>query len=400
MPGSKVNLGNGKYRLYVNNGFRPDGKPNRATRTVEAKSDRAAEKLLEAFYAEFTAKPPQTSNKTIFRDFAEIWFKKHEQYLSPNSQHGDMSMVNQRLVPYFGNMRLTKITETHITGFFEELALNPARLDKRQGQLSAGSMYNLFRVLRSMLNKAVEWGYISHNPCNSLPKDKRPKKKFEKPPILEDEELKIFLKELFGLRDNATNTKHQLFFYLSLLDGGRLGEHIGLCWHDVDFEKHVVHIRRGVYTDNNDGKTKAKSTKNGLSRVVYVDDRVLELFRKHKVYQEQWLSNNGLQNPEQYVFLKTRLKATEMPTRSMFWHWLDSFLRKHGLKHIGVHGFRRMAASYSLRNNVPLTDVKDMLGHKDIATTNIYLRSLEDSRRAGANNMSKVYASMIGDEDK
>ena len=45
MPGSKVNRGNGKYRLYVNNGFRPDGKPNRATKTVEAKSDRAAEKL-------------------------------------------------------------------------------------------------------------------------------------------------------------------------------------------------------------------------------------------------------------------------------------------------------------------------------------------------------------------
>ena len=53
-----------------------------------------------------------------------------------------------------------------------------------------------------------------------------------------------------------------------------------------------------------------------------------------------------------------------------------------------------MAASYALANNVPLTTVKAMMGHTDIATTSIYLHSLEESRRRGAETMSGVFKNL------
>lgn len=71
MPGYKQKIGENKYRLFVSNGFRKDGKPNRATRTVIAKSDRAADKMLQEFYLEFSKKPAQISNSMLFKSFAD-----------------------------------------------------------------------------------------------------------------------------------------------------------------------------------------------------------------------------------------------------------------------------------------------------------------------------------------
>ena len=104
--GSKVYLGDNKYRLYVSNGFRADGKPNRATKTVVATSDRAAQRMLNEFEMEFTKKPPRISNKVTFREFARIFDERHLSKLGPNSQDSDRGVLKNRLVPYFGNIKI------------------------------------------------------------------------------------------------------------------------------------------------------------------------------------------------------------------------------------------------------------------------------------------------------
>lgn len=395
MPGSKISLGDGKYRLFVSNGFRADGKANRATKIVRASSDRAAEKMLQEFYLAFAKKPVRVGGTILFKDFIKIWLEKHERKLSPNTQHSDRSIVKNRLLPYFGRMKLNKITETHIMLFFDDLAANPERMDKKQGDLSKGSIYSYYRVLRCLLNKAVAWGYLGYNPCNNIPVEDRPKKVYAKPPILENAELKAFLQALFSLRDTATNTKHKLFLYLSLIDACRSGEHIALRWDDIDWKNRRITIRHGIYEEK--GRTYAKSTKNELVRVVFFDELAETLFRQHQKNQTKWLKKNNISNPMQYVFLKARTNEAQMPTRSSFWHWLDSFLKKNNIRHIGVHGFRRMAASYALGNNVPLTVVKEMMGHADISTTNIYLRNLQDRQRKSMDTMSIVFNNMIDD---
>lgn len=400
MPGYKKKIGENKYRLYVSNGFRADGKPNRTTKVIEATSDRAADKKLQEFYLEFCKKPPQINSKISFGDFANIWLERHEKYLSHNTQQGEISSLNNRLLPYFSAVQLRKIKVSDIERFVDELTLKRERLDNRVGELSLGSVYHIYKLLRSMLNKAVEWGYISSNPCNELPKDKKPKKKFNAPDIMEYDQLENFLQKLFSLKDTATHTKHQLFLYLSLMDGARLGEHIALTWNDVNLEQRKWIISKGTYEENR--VTKIKETKSEKTRIGFFDDITAELFKRHKEYQDKWLAKNHLTNPHQYVFLKTRVHKAEMPTRAMFGHWLSGFLEKNNLPHIGIHGLRRMAASYALSNGVPLTAVKEMLGHSSISTTSIYLRNLRKTRIEGVKTMSGVFGAMIqgGNEEK
>ena len=397
--GSKVYLGDNKYRLYVSNGFRADGKPNRATKTVTATSERAAQRMLNEFEIEFSKKPPQINNKVTFREFARIFDERHVSKLGPNSQNADRGILERRLVPYFGNIRMAKLSTQVIADYFNELKVERTRLDNIDKKLSLGAIFNIFKLLRNMMNRAVDWGYITHNPCNALSEDDRPKKIYAKPEIWQVNELSKFFNVLFSMKDNQTNVKHKLFCYLSLLDGCRRGEHIALTWQDVDFDAKCIRISKGVY--EKDRKTIVKDTKTSSSnRMIYIDDRAIELFMKHKYYQDKWLLKHQLTNPEGYVFLKAVTDRVEMPSLGFFNGWLRNFLRENGIKHVCVHSFRRMAATYALSNKVPLDVVKNMLGHTDIATTNIYLRTLQDSQRDGAVVVSNVYDKLINKEEK
>ena len=90
MPGHKkpldpnllANTGKCKWRLYVSNKFRADGKPNRISQTIGPCSEAQADKKLQELYLEFTKKPPQNANRIRFNQFAEIWLERRRNAIS------------------------------------------------------------------------------------------------------------------------------------------------------------------------------------------------------------------------------------------------------------------------------------------------------------------------------
>ncbi len=229
--------------------------------------------------------------------------------------------------------------------------------------------------------------------------DKRPKPNYKVKPILEDDQLATLLQKLFELKENGTNVKNQLFFYLALITGARSGELLALTWNDVDYVNKKITISKDVYSDKNTTLVQNR-TKGMETRTVYCDDFCMDLLRKHKTYQTEWLRERKIDNPNLYIFTKRTVKKSrqseaELPSRSSFHHFMRSFLKKNGLPSIDVHGFRRMAASYSVNNQVPLTTVQTMLGHKSLSTTMIYLRTLNNSRKEGVEALSNTYQQLM-----
>lgn len=401
MPGSKVNLGNGKWRLFVSNGYDTKGKAVRLSKTVTATSERDADRQLQLFYFEAKKQPVPAKMKIRFNEFVKVWWERYGNTLSPTTVVGDRVAIDGRLLPYFGNMYLVKIKAEHIIAFLDDLGSDGQRRDGKIGKLSKGTIHITYRVLRAMLNKAVEWKYIAVNPCNLIPKDDKPKAIHAKRPILHEKELGRFLQALFALPDTATNAKYKLLCYLDLFTGIRRGELYALQWHKVDFENKTIDISNSSYVEKG-GLVKLKGTKTESSnRVVYIDDLLISLLQKHKYYQNLWLKKYGVQNTGDYMFLKRDIvsKEASIGHSSSFYHWLISFLKKNNFSRVCIHSFRHMAASYALGNNVPLTTVQAMMGHSDIATTSIYLHSLDESRRRGAERMSGMFKN-IGHESK
>ena len=395
--GSKVHLKVNKYRLFVSNGFRADGKPNRASKTVIAESSRKADKLLYEFELEFCKKPPAIINKISFNDFIDVWRKRHLKKQSPNTINSENQVVECRLIPYFGSMKINKITEVHIEDFILELNQNGTNIKNPNQKISKGTIQNTYKILRGILNRAVEWKYINENPCDRLDVTKIPKPVYKKTEILQTEDLARFLKELFSLPDKPVNVKHQLFFYLCLIMGCRTGELLALTWKDIEWDSRRIVISKGVYSEG--ARTLVKSPKTEFSnRIIYIDDFTISLLERHRQYQEAYLSIKMMTNEEGYVFLKSRTENTELPARNSFNQWLKYFIAKHNLPDICVHGFRRMTASYASSKNVSISTIKDMLGHSRVSTTDRYIREILSDKKEGASIMSKTIQEMINQD--
>ena len=71
--------------------------------------------------------------------------------------------------------------------------------------------------------------------------------------------------------------------------------------------------------------------------------------------------------------------ATQLPyvQRSK---WLSKYCQIAGVKHFGIHAIRHLTASILTKNNVPLFDIKTILRHKSMQTTERYIHRLESLR--------------------
>ena len=60
--------------------------------------------------------------------------------------------------------------------------------------------------------------------------------------------------------------------------------------------------------------------------------------------------------------------------------WLASLCREAGVKAFGFHGIRHLTASLLMKGDVPLIDIKTILRHKSVSTTERYIHRLKSVR--------------------
>ena len=248
MPGTVIQTGKNKYRLYVSNGSDARGHPIRYTKTIIAKSELDAKRQLNEFYLSVKKQPIGNQSRIRFMAFYKIWKERHGPLLSPTTYDTYVAAIEDRIIPYFGNMQLKRITETQIQAFFDELQIDGERHDGRRGKLAPASIFKFYRILRAMLNRAVVWHYLTENPCNRIDPEERPKPHYKPRQILQKNELSEFLRVLFDKKDTATNAKYKLMIYLLLITGIRRGELYALTWNDVDMVNRRLNINKSAYT--------------------------------------------------------------------------------------------------------------------------------------------------------
>ncbi len=103
-------------------------------------------------------------------------------------------------------------------------------------------------------------------------------------------------------------------------------------------------------------------------------ERVVPLGGAAATYLEKYLNEARAQldraNQSEFVFLSTRGQAL---SRKTIWQLIRRCTREAGItKNVSPHTLRHSFASHLLANNAPLRVIQEMLGHADIATTQIY----------------------------
>lgn len=215
-------------------------------------------------------------------------------------------------------------------------------------------------VLRTAFLWAKERGWITDSPTDNFRKLKP--ERDEVPRILSAQESKEFLKASRELaRVDSTMKVYPLVFSFILNTGLRSGELCFLTWKDI-------HLRRRMLTVQAKDGWKPKTG----SRSVPLNDRALKILSMLDS-SSQWVferSDGG--QLTQKTLQRALVRAARLAK-------IDGFTKVHGLRHT--------FASHLEMKGVDRGTVAELLGHKNISTTQLYSHRTADHLSVSINRL-------------
>lgn len=277
-------------------------------------------------------------NELTFAEFAT------QHYLPYAKAHkktwdDDVWKIEKVLNPAFGRLRLTSITPRDV-----ELLHT-----KERNRTSAITANHLLSTLKRMLNLAVTWEYLEKNPAAR-------QEKFKEPPhrerYLTKDELPRFLKALDEDEDRLSVAALRLL----LFTGCRRGEVLSLTWDNVRLDEDRIFL---------------PLTKNGRSRTVHLNEKAKEVLtelQRRKDQEERTASS-------EYVFPSRQgtRKGHIFDLRKPF----EKACIAAEIEKFRIHDLRHTFATIAAASGATLFEVKNLLGHQDIATTLRYTHALD-----------------------
>lgn len=354
--------GNGRWRLNVNCGVDESGNRKVVRKTVDAKNKTDAKKQLKLLSAEIEKGQYIEPTKQTFADFIRKWIKDYaDKNLSPKTLFRYKEMLESRVIPALGHLKVDQIKPLHLVEFYGNLTENGIRKDGKEGGLSPKTIQHHHRLLSKIFNDAVQWQLIASSPAARVTPPKVHKKHAAFYTVEQTLNLiKVAEKE---------NIRNKLIIHLALGCGLRCGEVTGLEWQDMDFENSTLSVRQvGQYLPGVGSYTKQPKTDES-TRTITVPASVMALFRQYKVSQaESKLKLGNLWYKSNRVFTLTNGKPVhpEFPSR-----WFPVFINKHKLPYITYHALRHTNATLMIATGAPMKYVSDRLGHSNISITNV-----------------------------
>jgi site-specific recombinase XerD len=199
-----------------------------------------------------------------------------------------------------------------------------------------------YRTLKAAFNKALEWEYIDANPFTKF---KFPKLVKRQPAFISEDQLNLI----------TANTKEQHLkdlFIVAFYTGLRLNELTYMKWNWIDLKQRLITVK-----NSSDFQTKSKK-----ERIIPMSKQVHEIFFRRFNRSQSYLDG--------FVFYRQKGIKLYGPFVSKKF---KSVVRKLNLdERIHFHTLRHSFASSLVQKGVSLYVVKELLGHSDIATTQIY----------------------------
>lgn len=332
----------------------------RVRKTFYARTQREAhQKLLDALQRQARGESLQTSRLTL-GTFLERWLTDVVQpSRRPSTAESYAIQVRKHLVPALGKTTLSRLTPALIQGHLRQALASG---------LSPRSVRYQLDVLRTALNKAVDWGLLPENPCARVDP---PAQAERGPRLLTPAQAKAFLA---AVRDDRLYA----LYLLAITHGLRRGELLALHWEDVDWDAGVLRIQRALTRGPEGGWQEAATKTRSGRRVVRLTPWTLAALQEHR-------EREGEATP--WVF--TNEAGRRIDPRRMLARLQDR-LRDAGLPVVTLHGLRHSAATLLLALGVPTKVVSEILGHSRTSVTlDLYQHVLQDMQAEASDRLDQ-----------
>tara|TARA_X000000950_G_scaffold285047_1_gene389683 strand:- start:1072 stop:1968 length:897 start_codon:yes stop_codon:yes gene_type:complete len=278
----------------------------------------------------------QSESKLLIETFLDsLWLEKNLSQNTLESYKNDLNKFRNFLEK--NNKSVLKADHFLILSFLSFL------LDKG---FSSKTVSRNISSLKSFFKYLITVEHIKINPMLNID---APKSGLFLPTTLTVEETQQILDAPNELR--AIEMRDKAMLYTLYATGMRISELISLNMHNVDLTRGSVQV----------------IGKGGKERLIPLTNDAINMIRKYLTEAREKLSKGKDHNN---IFVSTHGKQI---SRHSFWHRIKAYLKKVDVKkEVHPHTLRHAFATHMLNNGADLRSVQLLLGHSDLATTQIY----------------------------
>jgi len=279
--------------------------------------------------------------KLKFEDFAQEFIEYYCKLNKKSWERDAQSIRHLRAV--FAGKYLYVITPLEIEKYKE----------KRIHLVKPATINRELSCLKTLFNKAIEWGKLELNPMKKV---KLWKENNQRVRYLEKEEIKRLL-------ENCPEYLKPIVL-VALNTGMRQGEILNLQWPDIDFHQELIYIN---------------DSKSGEARKIPMNSTTLAALGQRK-------KGRG----SSYVFSN---KEGE-PFRKVY-KGFKAALRRAEISNFTFHDLRHTFASHLVMNGTDLKTVQELLGHKTFKMTLRYTHLSSDHKRNAVDNLAAQMENVV-----
>jgi integrase len=272
-----------------------------------------------------------------FAAFAEEWWSRVAHTLAPSTKARWRGIIDNHLAPAFGGS-LRSITPARVEAYLACRAAEGA---------APWSCRHELKVLTHLLARAVKWEFLGRNPladAQGRPLVATPKAPPGRTRFLTQDEIMRLLAACEG------RSYLHAFVTVALNTGMRRNEVLSLSRSTVEFDNRLATLTK---------------TKNGSSRVVFLNDAALAALRSLPATGDNFFS----QTP--YAIGAAFRRAT----------------KRAGVLRFRLHDLRHSFASHHAMAGTPLRALQELLGHKDGRMTARYSHLTDSYLRAAVDGL-------------
>lgn len=279
-----------------------------------------------------------------FAEYAEEWMEQRP--LTPKTALTYEGLLRLHLNPAFGTMLIKDITEADVRKW------RASRLRAKKGR---GQVPKAYRLLRAVLNTAVEDKLIRENPCRIKGAGDEDS----------DERPVLSVEEVFKLAD-AINPRYRALVLLAAFGSLRWGELAGLRRKNLDLDKRTVTVRTTIVDAGSlvEGDTKSRAGR----RTVLLPALIVDDLRRH-------LDEYSAPGKEGFVFVGVR--GNQLRRSNFSKYWADA-CDDAGVQRIHLHDLRHTGNTYAAEAGASLRELMNRMGHSTTRAALIYLHARDE----------------------
>jgi integrase len=305
--------------------------------------------------------------RVCFEEYA-TWWLEHRPDLRPRTKELYEGLLRRYLIPGLGSCRFERLNTAVVRVWHTELL--------GRGHPGPVTVAKAYRLLRTILNDAIDDGLLLRNPCTirAAGVERSPER-----PV-------ATVGEVYALAE-AIEDRYRMFVLLGTFCGLRMGELLALRRDRIDLGLRTVHVLEQRQELKNGTRIFGPPKSDAGRRSVAIPPHLLPEIEEHL---DRWT----IPGSESFVFSGPFSESLRRATFNSAW---DRARKAVGLEHLHFHDLRHTGNTLAAATGASTKELMARMGHASPRAALIYQHATADRDIAIAEGLSALVAQSIVD---